>query len=436
LPNPHVQQHRPPVLYTDNTSNPLDSEEEDQQRMDNIRFGLQKVGRSKLRRKPPASIHNSVHDIKEKKPTVLGGLVKGIRRIPKIIGYGGKGATSKRKGTLGIVSDGEGTSTNVTGITGGSLPQYTSNPPTPIVAPIPSRPHHYAHQPTGMQIPMTAPVLRSSPPPEVVRLDDVHCSQPGFRIMPPSINIARSETAHFFPGTTNNTNTNSSSSAANTAERTTVMLYNQDHTPTPTPPLSLQISRNGLPGRLSYVGSEQVVRPPHLIFHMYLNQYLFLRLFLFKSLHVKRSSSQLRSQLSHQSQHHQQHSPPQHQSSSTPPIIESSERIQSPISARPQPTTDYLKMALSPTHSQHHTTALTNLTSATHRSYSGITYHGSEHSESPTLNHSLLPPFRDLNDNARLFRTVLDPAKQSLYVHRCGHLLTKYKIHQLPTILH
>ena len=208
LPNPHAQLHRPPVLYTVNPSEPLDSDEEDQQRIDNIRFGIQRAGPSKLR-KTPASIYNSVHNnIKDKKPTVLGGLVRSIRRIPKIIGYGSKGVTSKRKGSLGI--DGEGTSTGIT--SGSTLPQYTSNPPTPIVAPIPSRPHHYAHQPMGIQIPMTAPVLRSSPPPEVVRLDDVRRRRPDFRIMPPSINIARSETAHFFPGTTNNTDTSSSAS--------------------------------------------------------------------------------------------------------------------------------------------------------------------------------------------------------------------------------
>ena len=76
LPNPHAQQqHRSPVLYTVNPSEPLDSEEEDQQRIDNIRFGLQKAGPSKLR-KPPATILNSVHNIEDKKPTVLGGLVE------------------------------------------------------------------------------------------------------------------------------------------------------------------------------------------------------------------------------------------------------------------------------------------------------------------------------------------------------------------------
>ena len=392
LPNPHARHHRPSVLYTVNPSEPLDSEE-DQQRTDNIRFAYQNAGPSKLR-KPPASIHNSVHNIKDKKRTVLGGLVKSIRRIPKIIGYGaGKGATSNRRGTLG--TDGEGTSTSVTGLASGStLPQYTSNPPTPVVAPIPSRPLHYAHQPMGMQIPMSVPVLGSSPPPEVVRLDDVRRHRPAFRIMPPSINIARSQSAHFFPGTTNNTD--SSSSAGNTVDRTTVMLYNYDrHTPTPTPPLSRQISSNGPPGRLSYIGSEQVVRPTS--FHggsqapppieiptstttrmgtpasylSYVSQPTTL-----PPPHVNRSSSQPRSQPSNQSSqhHHQQHqptSPPQHQPSSTPPIIEPSARIQSPVSAHPQPTTDYLKMALSPP--QHHTTALTNLTSASHHTSSGIT---------------------------------------------------------------
>lgn len=389
LPNPHAQQYRPPVLYTVNPSESLDSVE-DQQRINNIRLGLQKAGPSKLR-KPPATIHNFVDNTEDKKPTILGGLVKSIRRIPKIIGYAaGKGSASKRNGAL--EAEGEGTSPSVTGITSGcTLPQYTSNPPTPVVAPIPSRPHHYAHQPTGMQIQTTA----FSPPPEVVRIDDVRRRRPDFRIMPPSINIARSETAHFFPGTTNNTD--ASSSASNTAERTTVMLYNHDHhTPTPTPSLSRQISSNGPPGRLSYVGSEQVVRPTS--FHggsqapppieiptstarmgtpvsylSYVSQPTVLPSTL--PLNVKRSPSQLQSQRSNrsnQSQHHQQHqptSPPQH-----PSPIESPERIQSPISAHPQPTTDYLKMALSPPHSlQHHTTALDNLTPATHHSSSAIT---------------------------------------------------------------
>ena len=172
LPNPHVQQHRPSVLYNVNPSEPLDSEE-DQRRMDNIRSAYKNSGPSKLRKPPASSTHDSVRNIKDKKRTVLGGLVKSIRRIPKIIGYGaGKGATPNRTGTLG--TDGEGTSTSVTGVTTGStLPQYASNPPTPVVAPIPSRPHNYAHQPLGMHIPTTVPVFGPSPPPEVVRVDDV-----------------------------------------------------------------------------------------------------------------------------------------------------------------------------------------------------------------------------------------------------------------------
>ena len=391
LPNPHAQQHRRPVLYTVNPSEPLDSEEEEQQRMNNIRLGLQKRGPGKLR-KPPATIHISVNNIKDKKPTLLRGLVKGIRNIPNIIGYPGKGVTSKPTGALG--ADGEGTSTSLTGITnGGALPQYTSNPPTPIVAPIPSHPHHYAHQPMGMQIPMTVPVSGFSPPPEVVRLDDVRRRRPDFRIMPPSINVARSETAHYFPGTTNNTDASSSASNPAEQERTTVMLYSHDHhTPAPTPPLSRQISSKGQ--QLSHVGSEQIVRatsshggsqaPPPIEIPTSITRMGTPASYLSYvsqpaagpttvPLHVKRSSSQMRSQLSHQSQSHHQYqptSPPQHQPSSSSPV-EPPEQIQSPVSAHPQPTTDYLKMALSPPHSlQHHTTALTD---PTHHSSSGIT---------------------------------------------------------------
>ena len=172
---------------------------------------------------------------------MLGGLFKSIRRIPKIIGYAaGKGLTSKRSGALEI--DAEGTSTSVTGITtGGTLPQFTSNPPTLIVAPTSSRPPHFTYQPTGMQFPATVPVLLCFSSTWSYSLDDVRRRRPDFRIMPPSINIVRSETAHFFPGTINNTD--ASSSAGNTSERTTFMLYDHDdHTPTPILPLSRQIS--------------------------------------------------------------------------------------------------------------------------------------------------------------------------------------------------
>jgi hypothetical protein len=50
LRNPHAQQHRTSVLYTINPSGPFDSEEEDQRRIDNIHFGLQKKGPSKFRK--------------------------------------------------------------------------------------------------------------------------------------------------------------------------------------------------------------------------------------------------------------------------------------------------------------------------------------------------------------------------------------------------
>ena len=394
LPNPHAQHH--PVLHTVNPSEPLDREEE-RERMNDIRLAYQKAGPTKLRKAAP-STHNS--NIKR---TVIGGVVKSIRRIPRIMfGYGTSKGTLERKGTPG---DGEGTSTSVTGIaSGNSLPQYVSNPPTPIVAPIPSHPHHYTHQQMETQM---VPILGSSPPPEVVRLDDVRRHCPSVRIMPPSINIARSETARFFPGTTTTDNPTDSSSSTATAERTTAMMSNHDHhTHISTPSVSRQISSNAPPGRLSYVGSEQIVRPtsfhggsqapppieiPTSITRMdtpasYLSYVSQPTTTL--PLHVKRSSSQLRS-LSNQSQQHQQHKPTsQHQSSFTPPIIDSSELIQSPISAHPQPTTDYLKMAVSPSHSlQQNTIALTNLTSGTHHSSSRITSfsHDPSFSKKPNL---------------------------------------------------
>ena len=372
LPNPHVRRH-PAPLHAVNPSEPLDPEDNREwmdSRPENV---YKKAGPSKLR-KPGASVPKPVNNSKDKKRTAIGGFVKNITRIPKMVfGY------SASKGTLGV--HGEGTST--------TLPQYVSNPPTPIVAPIPSHPHHYNHQSMGIQMPISS----RSPPPEVVRLDDVRRRRPDFRIMPPSVNIARSETAHFFPGTTE-----SSSSAANTAERTTVMLYSHDRstltpTPTPTPSLSRQISSSGLTGRLSYVGSEQPARPtsshggshvppmeiPSSITRLGTpSSYLsYVSQGTTAPLHIGRSSSQLRSQLPNpsqsqsQSQSHQQPTspppPPQDQPLPTPPpIVELSEPIQSPVSAHPEPTDDYLKMAVSPPHSlQHHTTNLTHLTSNT-----------------------------------------------------------------------
>ena len=379
--------------------------------MNNIRFPYQKAGPSKLR-KPATPIHNSVYNINDKKPPVMKSFFKSIRRLPKVM-FGRGASKGEHKGTSG---DGEGTSTSTIGITtGNTLPQYVSNPPTPVIAHMPS---HYTHQPIRMQMPISIPTvpMSGSSPPEVVRLDDVRRRRPDFRIMPPSVNIARSETAHFFPGTTD-----SSSSTANTAERTTVMLYNHDHqTPAPTPPLSRQISSNGPPGQLSHVGSEQIFRPTS--FHggsqapppieiptsiarigtpasylSYVSQPTTVPSTL--PLHIKRSSSQLRSQLPNQSQsqriqQHQPTLPPAHQPSSTPPVIKSPELIQSPVSAHPQPTTDYLKMALSPPHSlQHNTTALTNLTSGTPHSSSGVTSFSYDPSFSKTSSSSPIERF-------------------------------------------
>ena len=57
-------------------------------------------------------------------------------------------------------------------------------------------------------------------------------------------------------------------------------------------------------------------------------------------INVKCSSSQLRS-LSHPREQHQPTSPPENQQVSVALIVESSEPIQSPITAHPQPTTDF-----------------------------------------------------------------------------------------------
>ena len=85
-------------------------------------------------------------------------------------------------------------------------------------------------------------------------------------------------------------------------------------------------------------------------------------------LKVNRSSSQFQSQRSNQSQHHQQHLfiiylPLNHQNESN-----------LPSAPTPNSLITFKNDSLSPPHSlQHHTTALTNLTSATHHFSSGIT---------------------------------------------------------------
>lgn len=457
LPNPHAQQHRAAVLHPVNPSQPL-YHEGDHGYMDTLAntpdaTHFRKVKSNKVYN-PGPSIPSYVNDPKDKKRTVMGGFVKSIRRIPNIMfGYGtGTGTARKlrRRGTLG--TNGEGTPITVTGLglashSGNTLPQYASNPPTPAVGSMPPNVHYYTHQPTGMQMQTTAPVERS-PPPEVVRLDDVRRHRQSFRIMPPSVNVARSETAHFFPGpnattrssqyTDNPTDCSSSTAAANTAntantaDRTTVMLYHHDTyaptptTPTPPLPISRQISSNGPPGRLSYIGSEQIVRPtsfhggsqapppleiPTSIPRMatpsshlsYVSQVAAVPSTL--PLQIRRSPSQRRSQLSNQShppsqshsetqsqprqpqpQQQPQSTTPQRQLTPPPPIIELSQPIQSPVSAHPQPTADYLKMASSPPHSFQYPAALSNPACSSNPSSSRVTSFSHDPSFSGSLN--------------------------------------------------
>ncbi|KAF8964510.1 hypothetical protein BDZ97DRAFT_1815464 [Flammula alnicola] len=299
----------------------------------------------------------------------VGGFVKGIRKLPRVMfGYGA----------------GIGGGTLVT--EGNTLPVYTSNPPTPVVGPGRS-PLNFHH---GPAIAMPQPTIPESPPPDVVRLDEQGRSNHNFRVNPHSESFANDDNGNFYDY---NGLTDESS--------TTVMLYgdrpshyydrNQD-TPAPTPPVvSRQLSTS--PG-LSYLSAEPLAPVRSASFHSSQG-----------TAHVPPSidvSQRIQTQepglrVSYASQTPPRRATPQSliagtfPSSSTPPqrqsqsqshaatqvtdtnAVPADEQIQSPVSVHPEPANDYLKMTSSPPPTSHHTSTIT--TSFSDPSFFKTLYH-------------------------------------------------------------
>ncbi|KAF8148067.1 hypothetical protein B0H34DRAFT_803187 [Crassisporium funariophilum] len=211
---------------------------------------------------------------RDKKRSFVGGFVKGIRRLPKKVFRSNSDKRADddfaRRGEKGIMrkrvnldSD-QGTEGSFSGMpTADALPQYVPNSPTSFPVSCPSD----IQYPRPMQ---REPTIPESPLPDVVRLDDVRRHHPSFRISPPHENLEREQSAQFIHegegGSRRFSNIpETEPSVPDTADRTTVMVYNTRRSqlpepPTPTPQtISRQIS-NGL--RLSSItGSELLVHP-------------------------------------------------------------------------------------------------------------------------------------------------------------------------------
>jgi len=183
LPEPHLQ---PPLQYPlYHMTNGGEEEEEEYMNIDPNGAGIdtgyhtEGLGRGRS----PRSASSGVDDPGPSSRSFVGGFVRGLRRLPKVVlGYGGNGDKRKffRRGTLGT----EGTATSVTGMTGNTLPRYTSNPPTPVAGP--SNAQHYFQ---GGQIPAAPPATFHPPGPS----SSQRRFHPSFRVTPPSEVIEQEE---------------------------------------------------------------------------------------------------------------------------------------------------------------------------------------------------------------------------------------------------
>ncbi|PPQ67725.1 hypothetical protein CVT25_009331 [Psilocybe cyanescens] len=319
-----------------------------------------------------------------KKKSFVGGFVKRIRRLPKsVFGYGaGAEMSDKSNSRPGATSD---TATSVTGMsTGNTLPLYTSNPPTPVVAgPKPPGLNGY-HRPHMV---MSEPTIPESPLPSVVRLEDHKRPNPSFRVSPPSGEIQPEHNGQLFAadGDPYFEHSVSDGLPSNLANRTTVMLYNDQetqyygrnsHAPTPTPPVvARQLSSQGL----SYVSSEPLapVRPtsfhsthPHVPPPIEIPQATLTsapgpRVSYASQAPTPRATPPSLIPGAVHSSSSAPHKPQLSQAQATDPPptsqhvdpvgVPSSEPIQSPVSVHPNPGADYLKMTLSPEPTSHAT---------------------------------------------------------------------------------
>ncbi|KDR79490.1 hypothetical protein GALMADRAFT_1242928 [Galerina marginata CBS 339.88] len=364
LPNPYAPPHpghAQGALHVVNTTEPLESSAASSQDYS--------VGAARPRRKK----------------SFVGGLVKGIRKLPNAMFGRSSKNRLKRQVTLETV---EGTSSSVTGMTtGNTLPLYTSNPATPTTGPGPSG-LHVSYRPAE-------PTILESPPPRVVRLSDtqpqVQQKRPfSFRVPPPpSDSIEPEENSQLFSQDRPRFNEHLSSEgsiSSNPAERTTVMVYDREsryydqnqQEPTMSQPVPQQVSSPGL----SYVSEHLTLAP--------------VRPASFHSMHAqapppieipqRAPTPAAAPRVSYAPQAPPQratpqslipgafpapsppppdlpvqqadiHPPPPH--IDAPPV----EAVDSPVTAHPGPTADYLKMTLSPQPTSHNTVTTRTRTS-------------------------------------------------------------------------
>ena len=185
LPDPQLQpQYQHPTYYITNAAE--EEEEEEYMNIDpnadgvDIGYRTEGLGRGKLGR----TISPRPDVIGSSSRSFVGGFVRGLRKLPKVVlGYGGSGEKRKffRRGTLGT----EGTATSVA--TGNTLPRYTSNPSTPLAGPFNTQDFQ------GGQ--MSTPPATSPLPPAVYETPNSQRRRhPSFRVTPPSEVIEQEET--------------------------------------------------------------------------------------------------------------------------------------------------------------------------------------------------------------------------------------------------
>ncbi|PPQ98985.1 hypothetical protein CVT26_014413 [Gymnopilus dilepis] len=195
-----------------------------------------------------------------KKKSLVGGFVKGIRKLPKAIFRRGGSSTPQNRSQASLTNDTEDFdgATVTYGMSAGNMPPgYSSAPATPITEPAPPRSNAYRHRPTAVS------PIPESPTPDVVRLSDVPQRDSIRNDVPGGFDPGPSGSQLFAPpGHRFIENLQSEGSYPDPVERTTVMMYNDSEAqpynrnsrgPLPTPPVhAQQVSSPGL----SYVSES------------------------------------------------------------------------------------------------------------------------------------------------------------------------------------
>jgi hypothetical protein len=236
LPDPQLQpQHHHPVYHLTNAG---EEEEEEEEYMnidpndDEIDTGYRTEG---LGRGRSPMVPSSRPDDSGSR-SFVGGFVRGLRRLPKVVlRYGGNGDKRKffRRGTLGT----EGTATSITGMTGNTLPRYTSNPSTPVAGP--SNTQYFQHE--QMSMPQPAPF------PPGATSNGQRRRNPSFRVTPPSELVEQEENGLEYVSESPAQLPAPLADSSRDVERATVMLYQdaqQDVAVPPSRPASTPLRRS------------------------------------------------------------------------------------------------------------------------------------------------------------------------------------------------